>query len=76
MYCPGDSIHQNILTLSLLTESNFNALLTLQEKNRDKCYWTQRFLVVRGRIGNFKGIFYYCRGFLMLYKKTKLTPSK
>lgn len=36
IYSPDDSIHQKILTLSFLAVSNFNALLTLQEKNMDK----------------------------------------
>lgn len=38
IYSPDDSINQKILTLSFLTVSNFNALLTLQEKNMDKFY--------------------------------------
>lgn len=38
IHSPDDSIHQKILTLSFLTASNFNALLTLQEKNMDKFY--------------------------------------
>ena len=38
IYSPDNSIHQKILTLSFLTVSNFNALLTLEDKNMDKFY--------------------------------------